>query len=110
MTTFKAALGICGLSQEQARIYLGVSKQSVKDWSAGKKSAPPMGVWRDLARLMERIEDAADFASSNIEPGLMDKQKMNNVTADNGAEPLPDGADNAAGAMALLLAIRDMDA
>lgn len=106
MTTFKAAIAICGLSQGEAATFLGVSIGSVKDWGRGK-GAPPPGVWEMLADLYARIEDASDFASSQIEPGLMDRRAMNNVTADDGADPLPGGGDAVAGAMALLMAVRD---
>ncbi len=106
MTTFKSAMSICGLSQSEAAEFLGVSIQSVKDWSRGK-SAPPVGVWEMLSDLYVRIEGAADFASANLEPGMMDRRVMNNVQADQGDDPLPGGGAHVAGAMALLLAIED---
>ena len=108
MTTFKAAIAICGLSQQEAAEFLGVSIQSVKDWSRGR-SAPPIGVWSMMAQLYARIEDAADFAASHIEPGLMDRRVMNNIAADQGDDPLPGSGDMVAGAMALLLALSDDD-
>lgn len=104
MTTFKAAMSICGLSQAEAAEFLGVSIQSVKDWSRGK-AAPPPGVWQMLADLYRRIEDAADFAAGQLEPTLMDRRRMNHIAADDGADPLPGGGDLVAGAMALLMAI-----
>lgn len=55
-----------------------------------------------MADLYHRIEYAADHASPELEPGLMDRRVMNNVQADDGADPLP-----GAGALALLMAIRD---
>lgn len=106
MTTYKSALAICGLSQQEAAEFHGVSLASVKDWCRGRSNPAP-GVWSDLADLYRRIEDAADSASSNLEPGLMDRRVMNNVTADSGTDPLPGSADAVAGAMALLLAIRE---
>ncbi|MEM9129932.1 MAG: helix-turn-helix domain-containing protein [Pseudomonadota bacterium] len=106
MTTYKSALAICGLSQQEAAIFLGVSLASVKDWCRGR-STPPVGVWNMLAGLYARIEDAADHASSQLEPSLMDRRVMNNVAADSGADPLPGAGDMVAGAMALLLAIQD---
>lgn len=107
MTTFKASLGLCGLSQKEAAEYLGVSLDSVKGWCRGK-TPPPRGVWDALSDLLARIEGAADNASSMIEPDLMDRAAMNNVEADAGENPLPSGADAVAGALALLLAIRDV--
>ena len=106
MTTFKASLAICGLSQQEAATFLDVSIQSIKDWCRGK-SAPPPGVWAMLSDLYRRIETAAGFASSNLEPELMDRRVMNNVTADDGHDPLPGSGDHISGAMALLLAMQD---
>lgn len=106
MTTYKAALSICGLSQQEAAIVHGVSIASVKDWCRGR-STPPVGVWEQLSALYGRIENAANHASSMLEPGLMDRRLMNNVSADNGADPLPGSGDMVAGAMALLLVIRE---
>ncbi len=106
MTTYKSALSICGLSQQEAAVFHGVSLASVKDWCRGR-STPPVGVWEQLSDLYQRIEDAADHASAMLEPGLMDRRVMNNVSADSGDEPLPGSGDMAAGAMALLLAIRE---
>ncbi|WP_319413955.1 helix-turn-helix transcriptional regulator [uncultured Cohaesibacter sp.] len=108
MTTFKSALGVCGLSQQEAAEFLSVSLGSVKDWCRGK-SAPPLGVWAQLANLYSQIEDAADYASARLDADLMDRRVLNNIEADNGADPLPGGASSAAGAMALLLAIKDIE-
>lgn len=104
MTTFKAALAICGLSQVEAADYLGSRIDTVKSWSQGR-NAPPMGVWKDLADLYRRIENTADFAAGNLEPGLMAPRIANNIQADDGEDPLPGHADDVAGAMALLLAV-----
>lgn len=106
MTTFKSALGLCGLSQQGAATFLGVSIQSVKDWSRGK-SAPPFGVWVMLADLWDRIEDAGESAAEKIDPENMDRNQRNNVAADDGQDPLPQGADGTAGAVAVLSAILD---
>lgn len=106
MTTFKAALSICGLSISEAADYLGVRLDTVKSWSQGRNSPPP-GVWQMLADLYARIEDAADHAAGQLEPGMMDRRVMNSLTADDGADPLPGSGDGVAGAMALLLALSD---
>lgn len=108
MTTFRAALSICGLSQQEAADYIDVRLDTVKSWSSGRGN-PPEGVWRTLADLYRRIEDAADFASAQLDPPLMDRLAMNNVLADSGEDPLPASADAVAGAMALLLAIHESD-
>lgn len=44
MTTFKSAIAICGLSQSEAAKHLGVSIDSIKNWTRGK-SAPSMEIW-----------------------------------------------------------------
>tara|TARA_R100001086_G_scaffold187482_1_gene105569 strand:- start:142 stop:462 length:321 start_codon:yes stop_codon:yes gene_type:complete len=106
MTTFKSALAICGLSQQQAADYLDVSLQTVKHWSGGRNNVPE-GVWVMLADLYQRIEAAADFAA--VELDRIDPRQWGNITADDGGDPLPGGADNVAGAMALLLAVADQD-
>lgn len=106
MTTFKSALAICGLSQIEAAEFLGVSLATVKSWGSGR-NAPPLGVWGMLADLLGRLEEAADDVSTYLEPDIMDRRAMNNVQADDGPDPLPGGGADAAGAMALLIAIRD---
>ena len=108
MTTFKSALGVCGLSQQEAADYLSVSLGSIKDWCRGK-SAPSLGVWTQLSDLYRQIEDAADFASVRLDADLMDRRALNNIVADSGPSALPYGAANAAGATALLLAIKDIE-
>ena len=90
----------------EAADFLEVSYDTAKSWSQGR-NAPPAGVWRDLADLYARIEVAADFAASNLEPGLMSPRIANNLDADDGQDPLPGHGPSVAGAMALLLAMQD---
>ena len=104
MSTFKSALSVCGLSQRQAAEYLGVSIQSVKHWSSGR-TQPPGGVWEALADLLERVQDAADHAADSMAVDGIDPRAWGNIEADIGDDPLPPGADSAAGAMALLMAV-----
>lgn len=104
MTTFKEALSICGLSQVEAADYLGARIDTVKSWSQGR-NPPPMGVWRDLARLYARLEEAAEEMAGRLEPGLMDRRIANSIQAERGPDPLPGHAAATAGAMALLLAV-----
>lgn len=105
MTTFSAALALCGLTQTTAADYLGVRLDTLKSWSSGRNPVP-QGVWQMLADLWARIENAADVASAEI--NLDDMRVWANLAADD-ADGLPNGADNAAGAMALLLAINDLE-
>jgi DNA-binding XRE family transcriptional regulator len=104
MTTFKSALSICGLSQQQAAEFLGVSLQSVKHWSSGR-TQPPGGVWEMLVDLFERVQDAADHAADAMALDGIDPRAWANIEADTGDDPLPEGADSAAGAMALMMAV-----
>jgi hypothetical protein len=104
MTTYKAAIAICGLSQQEAANFHNVSIASVKGWCRGR-SAPPIGAWQQLADLFLRIEAAADFASEMIEPEMMDRRAMSNLAADDGPDPLPGDGDLAAGALAIFWAL-----
>lgn len=104
MNTFKSSLAICGLSQQQAADFLGVALQTVKHWSSGRNN-PPQGVWEMLSDLYRRIEDAADHAA--VELDGVNPRQWGNIQADNGDDPLPSGADAVAGAMALLIAVRE---
>jgi len=102
-TTFAASLQLCGLSQQEAADYFDVRLDTIKSWSAGR-NAVPSGVWDMLADLWRRIEDAADAAS--LDDAVMDPRARHHLSADD-ADGLPGGADEIAGAMALLVALAD---
>jgi len=105
MTTFKACLNLCGLSQAEAADFLDVSIDTVKSWCSGRAN-PPLGVWRLLASLFEQIEDAATGAADVMEIEGIDPRAYNNIEADVRGDELPvTGALDAAGAMALLMVI-----
>lgn len=106
MTTFNAVRNLCGLSQQGTADYLGVSIQSVKNWCRGK-TAPPFGVWVMMSDLWGRVLDAGEDAAERLDPENMDRMLVNGVQADDGHDPLPDGSDWAAGAVAVLSAIQD---
>jgi len=109
VTTFKAALSICGLSQTEAADFLQVSTHTVKSWCADRAN-PPRGVWVMLASLFEQIQDAADGAAEVMTLDGIDARAWNNVEADIRGNELPvEGSLRAAGAMALLMAIADQD-
>lgn len=109
MTTFKSAIGICGLSQSEAADFLDVSLDTVKSWCSGRAN-PPRGVWQMLASLFEQMQDAADGAAEVMALDGIDPRAWNNIEADIHGHELPtDGALRAAGAMALLMAISDSD-
>ena len=101
MTTFASALRLCGLSQQEAAAFFDVRLDTVKSWSANRNPVPD-GVWQMLADLWRRIEDAADTAS--VDEAIADSRSRMNCSADD-AEGLPGGAVDAAGAMALLVAL-----
>lgn len=103
MTTFAAALRLCGLSHQEAADFFDVRLDTVKSWSAGRNPVPT-GVWGMLADLWRRIEDAADNASGA--PAIDDPRARLNLAVDD-ADGLPGGADEAAGAMALLIRMAD---
>lgn len=104
--TFKYARMACGLSQSEAAAYLGVSLSSVQSFDTGRRPVPD-GVWSMLADLFERIQDAADFAADHMAEAGIDARAFQNVDADDGNDPLPESSAKLAGAMALLMAVRD---
>lgn len=103
MTTFASALRLCGLSQQEAAAFFDVRLDTVKSWSANRNPVPD-GVWQMLADLWRRIEDAADTAS--VDEAIADPRSRMNCSADD-MDGLPGGAVEAAGAMALLVALGD---
>lgn len=105
MTTFEAAIAICGLSDVEAAEFLGVSPGVIAEWKSDA-TAPPHDIWGRLADLYARIEDAADTTAEALEPNEMDGPELNQIQAERGIEPLPGGAGRAAGALALLLTIQ----
>ncbi len=109
MSTFKAALSVCGLSQADAAEFLQVALPTIKSWcSDSNPKAPPLGVWKQLASLFEQIQDAADGAADIMDLEGIDPRSFNNLEADLVGDPLPiAGAMEAAGAMALLMAVAD---
>lgn len=109
-TAFKSAIGICGLSQSEAAEFLSVSIDTVKSWCSGRAN-PPLGVWQMIASLFEQIQDAADEAAHTMALDGIDPRAYNQIEADIPGRELPmPGALRAAGAMALLMAIQDMEA
>jgi len=110
MSTFKSAIGVCGLSQSEAAAFLDVSLDTVKAWCAGRAN-PPRGVWLMLASLFEQVQDAADGAADSMALDGIHPRAWNNIEADIRGDELPaEGAMRAAGAMALLMAIADQTA
>lgn len=108
MTTFKSAIQVCGLSQQSASDFLGVSLDTVKSWCSGRAN-PPVGVWQMLSDLFEQIEDAATGAADIMTLEGIDPRAWNNLEADLHSDGLPAFAAKTAGAMALLMAVQDMD-
>lgn len=104
--TFKYALSACGLSQREAADFLGVSLDSVKGWAQERRPVPE-GVWDMLSGLYARIENAANFAADHMAENGIDPRAYQNIDADQGDDPLPEGASKIAGAMALLMALHD---
>jgi DNA-binding XRE family transcriptional regulator len=107
MSTFKSAIGLCGLSQQATADFLGVSLDTVKSWCNGRAN-PPGGVWLQLAGLFRQIESAADGAADVMDLEGVDPRAFNSFEADIVDDALPvEGARNAAGAMALLMTISE---
>ena len=107
MTTFKRSIQACGLSQSEAAEFLGVSLQSVKDWSRGK-SVPKPGVWQMLANLFQDILDCADYGAHVMEIEGIRPEAYSDIESDVGGNDLPnESTRQIAGSMALLLAIAE---
>lgn len=105
MTTFKSAISLCGLSQQEAADFLQVNINTIKSWSSGRAN-PPRGVWLQLASLWRQIEDAADGAAEVMDLEGIDPRAWNHLEADLTVDPLPTaGAMESAGAMALLMVL-----
>lgn len=60
MTLFKSALKLTGLDQREASLFLGVSLQSVKYYSAGTRNCPDRH-WVKLAALYSDIKAGRDL-------------------------------------------------
>lgn len=109
MTIFKAALGICGLSQTEAADFFPASLNSIKDWSAGRANPPP-GIWRKLADLYDQIVQASEDALDTLEIGEVKRHTVNDLAKHLHGEGLPtQGAQMAASAMFFLSRIIDDD-
>lgn len=107
MSTYKAAITVCGLSQQAAAEFHGVNLDTIKSWCAGRRD-PPHGVWVMLANLFCQIAEAADKAAETMSLDGIDPRAYNNLEAALTNDPLPTiGAMKAAGAMALLMAIAE---
>lgn len=108
MTTFKSALGVCGLSQQEAADFFQTRPDTVKSWCTGRRS-PPIGVWQQLASLYEQMCLAAEGAAEQMQLEGIDPRAFNNLEADLAGNNLPITTSmKAAGAMALLMRIQDL--
>lgn len=112
MNTLKAALSLCGLSHAEAAEYLSlelgriITKNTIDDMARGKTRLN-IDILEALAGLFARIEEVADNAADMLEPGLIAPENLNGIQVDDGADPLPDGSDDIAGALALFFALAD---
>ena len=62
-----------------------------------------------LADLFEQIQDAADHAAGHMAVEGINPRAWGHIEADIGPDPLPEFAASSAGAMALLMAIKDLE-
>ncbi len=109
MTNFKTALSLCGLSQQGAADFLGIRLDTVKKFCAGT-SRPSLGIWKLLANLFEQIQDAANSVADHMSLEDIDPRTFNELEADVSGNELPTPSTvQAAGVMALLRAIRDLE-
>ncbi len=109
MTTYKACRQLCGLSQQDASDFHQVSLNTIQSWDTGRRTVP-VGAFRELASLWRQIEEACDGAASVIEQGNLDDHQLVNIEADLVGDELPmEGARKAAGAMALLITVAELE-
>ena len=108
MSTFKSALALCGLSQSEASLFLGVSKSSIDKWNRGVSGYnPPEGVWVMLADRMRSILEAADYGADHMSVEGIDPRAWSNISVSLGNDNLDSSAEKIAGAMSLMMAIDD---
>jgi len=107
MSTFQTACFICGLTKTGAAEFFGVNPDTVKRWFQNKQEAP-QGVWEMLADRFVQIEDAAEYAEHIMDLDGIRHAAWSNLEATfDQYDPLPKGAAEIAGAMALLRVICD---
>lgn len=104
MTSFAAALQLCGLSHREAAEFFVVRRDTVSSWASGRNPVPA-GVWVQLAQLFEAIQDAADRAAGLMAADGIDARSWSHIEAALAGEAMPQPAESVAGAMALLMAI-----
>lgn len=105
MTAFEASLRICGLGQAEAAEYFDTPPGIVAEWCAGARPVPP-AAWAMLSQLFRSIDEAASEAAEilmeqDVDPLL----SAGGVRVDTTQDPMPRGATELAGAMAILLAL-----
>lgn len=99
---FKAALGICGLSNEAAAEFIGVSVDTVKKWCSGKRNVPPFA-WQPIAKLYTQIVEVSEAALEALDADEINDASLALLAEDVGGERLPnEGATRAAMAMFVL--------
>ena len=103
MSAFKAALGVCGLSQADAAEYLGVSISTIKQWSRGRNRVSG-DAWQDLAELHRQITETADKSFRVLYYENVERQELTQFAAISG--DLPGNAPSTAGAIAIIKAIQ----
>lgn len=108
-TTFKAALGICGLSQREAADFIGVSEGTIKDWCTGRRGQhPPSGAWEMLASLHNQIVIASEAALDVVEIDGADRSALNLFEIETGNKPFAtEGVAASAAAMVVLARMLD---
>lgn len=105
MTAFEASLRICGLGQFEAAEFFDTPPGTVAEWCTGARPVPP-AAWAMLSQLFRSIDEAASEAAEilmdqDVDPLL----SQGGIRVDTTEDPMPRGATEQAGAMAILLAL-----
>ncbi|MTH99881.1 hypothetical protein [Roseibium sp. RKSG952] len=78
MTNFKAVMTLCGLTTEDAAVYLNVAPGTVLRWCTLPES-PPREVWYAMIALSDSIRVAAEEAAKSADLDNLTVSDLNNA-------------------------------
>lgn len=87
MTPFSLLCDLCGLSQREAAAFVRARPDSVKSWSAGRRTCPD-GVLEDLRGLARRQAAAAEAALAQISATGVEEVELGYAADDHEAQAL----------------------
>lgn len=87
MTAFYCLMTACGLSNQEAADFLGVSLGSIEGWKSGRRNAPD-GVFSEMRTLWRSMMSAAQMAAETIEQSGVEETEIGLASDDHEAEHL----------------------